>query len=97
MNWRFVGLWATAVLASVAAFVMHLAIRFENIRLGYAVGEARREQRRSMESLRLLTLESAALRQPARIEAIAMQDLAMIYPDPTAMWLLPLPASRSGR
>jgi cell division protein FtsL len=74
---RFLALWSAAVLATAAAFVAHLAVRFETVRLGYQVGEARNEQRDLVEQRRLLSIEAATLRQAARIEAVARGALGM--------------------
>lgn len=79
---RFLALWSAAVLATAAAFVVHLALRFETVRLGYEVGAARREQRRLVEQRRLLAIEAATLRQAARVEAFARGALGMDVPDP---------------
>lgn len=61
----------TAVTAAAAAFLVHLTLRFENVRLGYDVGSARHEQRSLMETRRLLSLEAATLSQPERVELLA--------------------------
>ncbi|MBO6940771.1 MAG: cell division protein FtsL [Deltaproteobacteria bacterium] len=79
---RFVMLWTAAVLATAAAFVVHLSMRFETVRLGYDVGAERREQRRLVEQKRLLSLEAATLREAARVEAIARGALKMKEPEP---------------
>lgn len=79
---RFVMLWTAAVLATAAAFVVHLSMRFETVRLGYEVGAERREQRRLVEQKRLLSLEAATLREAARVEAIARGALEMKEPEP---------------
>lgn len=79
---RFVMLWTAAVLATAAAFVVHLSMRFETVRLGYEVGAERREQRRLVEQKRLLSLEAATLREAARVEAIARGALKMKEPEP---------------
>jgi cell division protein FtsL len=81
MKARFLALWTVAVLATAASFVMHLALRFETVRLGYEVGAARKEQRRLVESLRLLSLEAATLRHADRVEAVARGSLDMELPD----------------
>jgi len=78
---RFLMLWMAAVLATAAAFVVHLAMRFETVRLGYEVGEARREQRRLIEQRRLLAIEAATLRESARVETVARGVLQMDVPD----------------
>ncbi|MCS6797749.1 MAG: cell division protein FtsL [Myxococcota bacterium] len=77
---RFLALWTAAVVAATCAFVVHLALRFETVRLGYAVGEARRAQRQWLDRHRWLTVEAASLRAPARIEAIARPLLGMDAP-----------------
>ncbi|MAQ14879.1 MAG: hypothetical protein CMN30_08795 [Sandaracinus sp.] len=79
---RFVMLWTAAVLACAAAFVVHLSMRFETVRLGYDVGAERREQRRLVEQKRLLSLEAATLREATRVEAIARGTLKMSEPSP---------------
>jgi cell division protein FtsL len=83
MRARFLLLWAAAVLATAAAFVVHLALRFETVRLGYEVGESRREQRRLIEQRRLLAIEAATMRQAERVEAVARSSLGMDVPDAT--------------
>ena len=78
---RFLMLWTAAVLATAAAFVVHLSMRFETVRLGYDVGSARAEQRRLIEQRRLLAVEAATLRQRQRIQVIAAGRLEMAVPD----------------
>jgi cell division protein FtsL len=91
---RFLALWIAAVVACAVAFTAHLALRFETVRLGYDVGEARREQRRLIETRRLLAIEAATLRQAARVEAVARGTLKMDVPDPAR--IIPV-GGRSGR
>ena len=45
-----------------AAFVVHLSIRFETVRLGYEVSEERGRQRELLQDRRLLSIEGATLR-----------------------------------
>jgi len=80
---RFLPLWCVAVLATAAAFVVHLAIRFETVRLGYEVGDERDRQRELLQDRRLLSIEAATLRQSGRIETIARGTLGMEVPKPT--------------
>lgn len=82
MKARFLALWTAAVIATAAAFIAHLALRFETVRLGYEVGEARKEQRELIEKRRLLAIEAETLRQAARIEAVARGSLDMDVPEP---------------
>jgi cell division protein FtsL len=79
---RFLLLWTAAVLAAAMAFIVHLAMRFETVRLGYEVGRERRAQRELVESRRNLAIEAATLRQAARVEAVARQALDMDVPEP---------------
>jgi len=80
---RFVALWMAAVVATAMAFVVHLALRFETVDLGYQVDSARREQRRLVESRRLLQLEAATLSQGDRVETVARGTLHMAAPEPS--------------
>ncbi len=83
MKNRFLPLWCVAVLATTAAFVVHLAIRFETVRLGYDVSEERDRQHELLQDRRLLSIEAATLRQSGRIETIARGTLGMEVPKPT--------------
>lgn len=94
MKTRFLVLWTAAVLATAAAFVAHLSLRLETVRLGYEVGQERREQRRLIEQRRLLSIESATLREPERIEAVARGTLGMDVPDPSRIVSVGQRASR---
>ncbi|MBX3250205.1 MAG: cell division protein FtsL [Myxococcales bacterium] len=79
---RFLMLWIAAVVATVSAFVVHLAMRHEVVRLGLEVDAARREQRRLVEDQRLLSIEAASLRHAPRVEAVARGQLQMDVPAP---------------
>ena len=83
MKQRFLPLWCVAVLATAAAFVVHLAIRFETVRLGYEVSDERSRQHELLQDRRLLSIEAATLRQSGRIETIARGTLGMEVPKPT--------------
>lgn len=83
MKSRFLTLWGVAVFATAAAFIVHLAIRFETVRLGYEVSEERERQRELLQDRRLLSIEAAMLRQSGRIETIARGSLGMEVPKPT--------------
>lgn len=83
MKGRFLPLWCVAVLATAGAFVVHLSIRFETVRLGYQVSEERGRQGELLQDRRLLSIEAATLRQSGRIETIARGTLGMEMPKPT--------------
>ena len=66
---------------AVAAFVMHLHVRFDIIQMGYSLSNAQAEQRRLRLSQRELRLELATLKEPGRIEEQARSMLGMERPD----------------
>lgn len=76
----FLVLWTLAVVASVAAFVLHLGLRGRVFKLGYEMGRERSEQARLREAKRVLELEVASFQNPQRIEVIAKTLLGMQPP-----------------
>ena len=76
----FLILWSLAVAASVAAFVLHLALRGRNVELGYDLGKARGEQARLREVKRVHELEAASYETPQRVEVVARTLLGMQPP-----------------
>ena len=78
----FLVLWTLAVAATVAAFVVHLALRGRTVDLGYKLGRARAEQARLREVKRVLSLEAASYETPQRVEMIARSLLGMTQPPP---------------
>lgn len=94
---RFLMLWIAAVVATVSAFVVHLAMRHEVVRLGLEVDAARREQRRLVEDQRLLSIEAASLRHAPRVEAVARGRLDMDVPTPERIIPAEAQARRSRR
>ena len=79
---RFMLLWTLAVAATVAAFVVHLALRGKTVDLGYRLGKARAEQSRLREVKRVLELEAASYQTPRRVEMVARTLLGMAPPAP---------------
>jgi cell division protein FtsL len=78
----FIALWTVAVIATVAAFVVHLALRGRTVDLGYKLGRARAEQARLREVKRVLSLEAASYETPQRVEMVARTLLGMTPPPP---------------
>jgi len=76
----FLALWTVAVVATVAAFVVHLALRGRTVDLGYKLGRARAEQARLREVKRALSLEAASYETPQRVEYVARSLLGMTPP-----------------
>ena len=76
----FLALWTLAVVATVAAFVLHLALRGRTVDLGYRLGRARGEQARLREVKRVLSLEAASYQTPQRVEMVARSLLGMTPP-----------------
>jgi len=81
MKDNLLALWTVAVLSTGAAFVTYLAVRFENVRLGYELDRESQEQRKLAETLRMLSLEAQTLREHERVETIAHRTLGMIPVD----------------
>jgi cell division protein FtsL len=78
----FIALWTVAVIATVAAFVVHLGLRGRTVDLGYKLGKARAEQARLREVKRVLSLEAASYETPQRVEYVARTLLGMTPPPP---------------
>ncbi len=78
----FLLLWTVAVVATVAAFVLHLGLRGRTVDLGYKLGRARAEQARLREVKRVLSLEAASYETPQRVEMVAKTLLGMSAPPP---------------
>jgi cell division protein FtsL len=74
---RFITTWFLAVLATVAAFVVHLSLRGKTVSLGYELGRVRSEQTRLHEMRHVLELEAASYKTPGRVEMVARTLLAM--------------------
>jgi cell division protein FtsL len=74
--------WTFAVVASVSAFVLHLAMRSKTVALGYEIGRARADQARLREVKRVLQLEAASYKTPERVEIVARTLLGMEPPAP---------------
>ena len=91
----FLVLWVVAVTATVAAFVVHLALRGRTMALGYELGKVRAEQARLREVKRVLELEVASYHTPQRVEMVARTVLHMEPPTPDRILLLAAPGSRS--
>ena len=91
----FLPIWTVAIIATVSAFVVHLALRGKTVQLGYELGHARQEQARLREVKRVLSLESASYKTPERVEIVARTLLGMEAPSPDR--IVPLaPARNSG-
>lgn len=74
--------WTLAVVATVSAYCVHLAMRGRTVALGYELGKARNEQARLREVKRVLELESASYKTPERVEIVARSLLGMEPPGP---------------
>ncbi|MFT3921267.1 MAG: cell division protein FtsL [Myxococcales bacterium] len=83
MKSQFLALWTVAVLSTGAAFVAYLALRFETVRLGYALDKENQENKRLSEVRRMLALEVQTLRERQRVAVIAERTLGMATPDKT--------------
>jgi cell division protein FtsL len=79
----FVTLWTVATIATVSAFVLHLALRGKTVSLGYDLGRARAEGARLREVKRVLQVEAASYKTPERVEIVARTLLSMAPPPPS--------------
>jgi len=61
--------------------IFHVWSRFRLIELNLQIGEASRQMKDLEQEQKRLKLEAESLKTPARIEAIAKQDLGMIVPN----------------
>ncbi len=93
----FLALWTLAVVATVAAFVLFLAMRSRSMHLGYELGRARAEQSRLREARRVLELEVASYQTPQRVEAVARSLLGMAPPAPDRVIALGPPGQAPAR
>lgn len=89
----FLALWTLAVIATVAAFVLHLALRGRTVDLGYKLGRTRAEQARLREVKRVLSLETASYQTPQRVEMVARTLLGMTPPPAERVFPMRTPAS----
>ena len=74
--------WTLAVVATVCAYSVHLAMRGRTVALGYELGKTRNEQARLREVKRVLELEAASYKTPERVEMVARTLLSMEPPPP---------------
>lgn len=87
--------WTLAVVATVCAFVVHLAMRGRTVAVGYELGKARNEQMRLREVKRVLELESASYKTPERVEVVSRSLLGMEPPSPDRIVTIGSKASSS--
>lgn len=80
MNARFTLLFAVAMLAAGAAFIVHLALRNQNVALGYTVERERGFSVRLRSEINTRRLELASLRTPAALEQIGLAS-GMVRPE----------------
>jgi cell division protein FtsL len=89
----FVAVWTLAIVATVSAFVLHLALRGRTVSLGYELGRAKAEQGRLREVKRVLSVEAASYKTPERVEIVARTLLGMEPPAPDRV--IPLAAAHA--
>ena len=92
---NFLLLWTFAIMATVAAFVVHLALRSRIISLGYELGNARAKKERLLEIRHVYEVEAASYRTPERVEFVARTLLGM--EPPSADRIIQVAAPAPGR
>jgi cell division protein FtsB len=70
-----------SIAAAGSAFVTHLALRFQNVAIGYRVQSARDEAARLREQINQLNMRIAADRSPQALEQMGRSQLGMVEPD----------------
>lgn len=93
----FVTVWTLAIIATVLAFVLHLALRGRTVALGYELGRARAEQARLREVKRVLEVEAVSYKTPERVEIVARTLLGMEPPPTDRLIVLPAVDDRGPR
>ncbi len=78
---RFMVMFSLAVVSSLAAFVVHLALRNQNIAMGYEVERSRADALRLRGQINQVRLELGARRSPLALEQIGRAELGMVDPD----------------
>lgn len=76
-----------SVIATGVALVTHLALRFQNVAMGYKVQSARDEAARLRERVNQLRIELSALRSPQALTDLARSELGMVEPDRVATFV----------
>ena len=80
-NLRFIVLLVLAIAAAGSAFVTHLALRFQNVAIGYGVQSARNEAAVLRERANQLRIELAARRAPQALSEMGRTQLGMVEAD----------------
>ena len=70
-----------AVIVAVAG-VVHVWVRLQTIKTGYAIAEEKQLQKRLREQNSALSIQLSALKAPKRIEKVARERLKMDFPRP---------------
>jgi cell division protein FtsL len=86
----FLLVWGLSMVAVVAALCVYLTLRGKILETGYELGRVRGEQSRLRETRRVLELEAASYKNPARIELLSRTLLGMERP--TAERIITLPS-----
>ncbi|TAK28479.1 MAG: hypothetical protein EPO40_13655 [Myxococcaceae bacterium] len=78
---RFVILYGMVTLSAGSAFVVHLALRNQNVALGYEAERARAESARLRSQINQYRLELGAQRAPGLLMAVGRSERGMVEPD----------------
>lgn len=82
-----------AVLLGVATALLHVSIRLQVLRIGYALSEETRVHHELVQQNQRLRLELATRKDPVLVERIARERLRMTPPDPEAIRVISRPAA----
>ncbi len=78
---RFVILYGLVTISAGFAFVVHLALRNQNVALGYEVEHARNDAARLRSQINQYRLELGAQRAPGLLQNVGRVERGMVEPD----------------
>ena len=87
----FSQLATVAVAVAVLTALLHVSVRLQVLRIGYALSEETRAHHDLTQQNQRLRLELATRKDPSQVERLARERLRMAPPDPAAIRVLPLP------
>jgi hypothetical protein len=78
---RFVILYGMVIMSAGSAFVVHLALRNQNVALGYEAERARADSARLRSQINRYRLELGAQRAPGLLMEVGRAERGMVEPD----------------
>lgn len=89
----FSQLATVAIAVAVLTALLHVSVRLQVLRIGYALSEETRVHHELVQQNQRLRLELATRKDPVLVERIARERLRMTPPDPEAIRVISRPAA----